>query len=104
MQRSKLAVLGAEIGTDEHKNADVEQLKSILAAEIIKALDREGLSLPGAQAHTGITAADFSRVRNVDLNRFPIDRLTSIVNRLGSCVDVKVKLRGKQPLEQRLLA
>jgi predicted XRE-type DNA-binding protein len=87
-----------------HKNADVEQLKAILAAEIIKALDREGLSLRGAQARTGITAADFSRIRNADLNRFTVDRLMSIVNRLGSFVDVKVRLRRRQPVEHGLLA
>lgn len=28
-----------------HKNADAEQFKAILAAEIIKALDRDGLSV-----------------------------------------------------------
>jgi hypothetical protein len=47
-----------------HKNADAEQFKAILAAEIIKALDREGLSLRAAHGRTGIAAADFSRIRN----------------------------------------
>jgi predicted XRE-type DNA-binding protein len=76
-----------------HKNADVEQFKAILAAEIIKALDREGLSVRGAQARTGVAAADFSRIRNADLGRFTLDRLMSIINRLGSRVEVKVKVR-----------
>jgi len=80
----------------ERKNADVEQFKAILAAEIIKALDREGLSVRGAQARTGIAAADFSRIRNADLGRFTVDRLISIINRLGSRVEVKVKV---QPAE-----
>jgi hypothetical protein len=53
-----------------HKNADADQFKAILAAEIIKALDREGLSVRGAQGRTGIAAADFSRIRNADLGRF----------------------------------
>jgi predicted XRE-type DNA-binding protein len=75
------------------KNADVEQFKATLAAEIIKALDREGLSVWGAQARTGIAAADFSRIRNADLGRFTVDRLMSIINRLGSRVEVKVKVR-----------
>ena len=35
-----------------HPNADVEQFKAILAAEILKMLDREGLQCSGgAQAH-----------------------------------------------------
>ena len=40
-------------------NADAEQFKAILAAEIINALDREGLSVRGAQGRTGIAAATF---------------------------------------------
>ena len=42
-----------------HKNADTEQIKAILAAEIIKVLDREELSVRGANGRTGIAAADF---------------------------------------------
>ena len=76
-----------------HENADVEQLKAILAAEINKALDREGLGVRGAHGRTGIAAADFSRIRNADLGRFTVDRLMSIVNRLGSRVDVRVRVR-----------
>jgi predicted XRE-type DNA-binding protein len=74
-------------------NADIQQFKAILAAEIIKALNREGLSVRGAQARTGIAAADFSRIRNADLGRFTVDRLMSILNRLGSRVEVKVRVR-----------
>lgn len=74
-------------------NADIEQFKAILAAEIIKALDREGLSVRGAHERTGIAAADFSRIRNADLARFTVDRLMSIMNRLGSRVEVKIKVR-----------
>ena len=55
-----------------HKHADADQFKAILAAEIIKALDREGLSVRGAQGRTGIAAADFSRIRNADLGRFSV--------------------------------
>jgi len=76
-----------------HKNADVAQFKAILAAEIIKMLDREGLSVRAAQGRTGIAAADFSRIRNANLGRFTVDRLMSIMNRLGARVEVKVKVR-----------
>ena len=62
-----------------HKNADADLFKAILAAEIIKALDREGLSVRGAQGRSGIAAADFSRIRNADLGRFTVDRLISIM-------------------------
>jgi predicted XRE-type DNA-binding protein len=75
-----------------HKNADAERFKAILAAEIIKALDREHLTVRAAHARTGIAAADFSRIRNANLGRFTVDRLMSIVNRLGSRVEVKIRL------------
>src|SRR5271170_4919915 len=73
-----------------HDNADAKQFKVILAAEIIKALDREGLTVRAA--HTGTAAADFSRIRNADLGRFTVDRLISIIDRLGSRVEVKIRL------------
>ena len=76
-----------------HKNADAAQFKAILAAEIIKALDRDGLSVRAAYGRTGIAAADFSRIRNADLSRFTVDRLMAIINRLGSRVEVKVRVR-----------
>ena len=82
------------------ENADIEQFKAILAAEIIKALDRECLSVRGAQGRTGIAAADFSRIRNADLGRFTVDRLMSIINRLGSRLEVKVKVRPTEPVER----
>src|SRR6266851_5735088 len=65
-----------------HENADVEQFKATLSAEIIKMLDREGLSVRAAHGRTGIAAVDFSRIRNADLGRFTLDRLMSILNRL----------------------
>ena len=83
-----------------HKNADADQFKAILAAEIIKALDREGLSVRAAHDRTGIAAADFSRIRNAQLDRFTVDRLMSIINRLGSRVEVKVRVRRAEPVEQ----
>jgi predicted XRE-type DNA-binding protein len=75
-----------------HAGADAEQFKAILATEIIKALDRERLTVRAAHARTGIAAADFSRIRNANLSRFTVDRLMTIVNRLGSRVEVKVRL------------
>ena len=74
-------------------NADVRQLKAILAAEIIKALDRGELSLRKAQGLTGIDAGDFSRVRNADFRRISVERLMAMINGLGSRVEVKVKVR-----------
>ena len=74
-------------------DADVRQLKAILAAAIIKTLDRRGLSVRSAQRLTGIDAGDFSRVRNADFRRISVERLVAMINRLGSRVDVKIKIR-----------
>ena len=66
------------------------QLRAILAASIIKALDSDGLTVRAAQDRTGIAAADFSRIRQVKLDRFTIDRLMTILDRLGCEVKVDV--------------
>lgn len=76
-----------------HASPDVLQLKAILAAEIIKMLDARELSMRAAHTQTGIAAADFSRIRNADLSRFTLDRLISIINRLGSRIEVEVSVR-----------
>jgi predicted XRE-type DNA-binding protein len=85
-----------------HASADVEQLKAILAAEIIRLLDRRQLTVRAAHALTGIAAADFSRIRNADLARFTLDRLVSIINRLGSRVEVRVKIRALESATEAL--
>jgi predicted XRE-type DNA-binding protein len=77
-----------------YEKADVEQLKAILATEIAKILDQEKLTVRAAHARTGIAAADFSRIRNADLSRFTLDRLVSIINRLGSRVEVQVNVHS----------
>lgn len=76
-----------------YPNADVLQMKALLAAEILKTLDREKLTVRQAQERTGIAAADFSRIRSVDLKRFTLDRLMGIVNKLGSRVEMTLKFK-----------
>ena len=96
MKKEKLALLrgnGNVFRDLGRPNADLEQFKAILAAEIIKTLDRDRLTVRGAHGRTGIAAADFSRVRNADLGRFTVDRLMAIINKLGSRIEVKVKVR-----------
>ena len=77
----------------DRADADIRQLKAILAAEIIKTLDKEGLSVRKAQSLTGIDAGDFSRVRNADFRRISVERLMAMINALGARVDVAVKVR-----------
>lgn len=81
-------------------SADLLQLKAILATEIIKTLDKQELSVREGRARTGIAAADFSRIRNADLDRFTVDRLMTIMNRLGHRLEVVVKVH-RRPTGQR---
>jgi predicted XRE-type DNA-binding protein len=104
MKNAKLEVLrgiGNVFRDLGHDNADAEQFKAILAAEIIKALDRDRLTVRAAHGLTGIAAADFSRIRNGNLERFTVDRLISIINRLGSRVEVRVRVRRAEAVEHR---
>lgn len=79
-------------------NPDLRQLKALLAAEIIKWLDRESMTVRKAATLSGVPAADFSRIRNADLGRFTADRLLRVINKLGSTVEIKVKVKhGRRP-------
>ena len=74
-------------------NADMSQLRANLAAEVIKALDAEGLSTRAAEKLTGTSAADFSRLRNAKLTGFTADRLMALLRKLDRDVHVVVTLR-----------
>lgn len=56
-------------------------------------LDRDAITVRKAGEHTGIAAADFSRIRQVKLDRFTIDRLITILERLDQRIEVKLKVR-----------
>ena len=73
-----------------HPNADAEQFKAILAAQIIRLLDARQLTVRAAGELTGTAAADFSRIRQAKLDRFSIERLLTILNRLDQRVEIAV--------------
>jgi len=76
-----------------HPNADVEQTKAILAANIIGVLEDAALSTRAAEAVTGVSHSEFARIRRVKLDRFTIDRLITILNRLNQRVEFEVTVR-----------
>lgn len=80
-------------------DADVRQAKAILAARIIGILDDGNLSTRKAQGLTDVDQADFTRIRNAQLDRFTIDRLMTILNRFNQRVEVTVRLRPMRPIE-----
>lgn len=59
-------------------DADTEQMKSALAAEILKAMREQGLTHAAAAARAEVQRADISRICKVDLDRVTIDRLARI--------------------------
>jgi predicted XRE-type DNA-binding protein len=71
-------------------NADLEQLRAILAAQVLAVMDEKKLSVRKLAELTGIDAADFSRIRNANLTRFTVDRLMTILDRLNQHVEVSV--------------
>src|SRR3954471_17914380 len=81
-----------------HPDADILHAKAVLAAKIIGVLDDLGLSVRRAHELTGFAAADFSRVRRANLGRFTVDRLMTMLNRLGQEVEVTIsdRPRGEQ--------
>ena len=76
-------------------NAEAEQLKATLAAQIIRVLDARGLTVRAAEDLTGTAAADFSRIRRAKLDRFTIDRLMMVLSRLDQRVEVEVRFANK---------
>ncbi len=76
-------------------DADVQQTKALLAARIIGILDDEGLSTRKAEARTGVSHADFTRIRNAQLDRFTIDRLMTVLNKLGQRVEVRISVHPR---------
>ena len=87
-----------------YPNAAGEQLKALLAAQIINVLDRDAITVRRAGEHTGIAAADFSRIRQVKLDRFTIDRLITVLERLDQRVEVKLKVRPITRTAQPIMA
>lgn len=72
--------------------ASLRQFRAILAAEIVKTLDADGLTVRDAEACTGVAAADFSRIRQVKLDRFTVDRLMRILDRLNRDVRINISV------------
>lgn len=87
-----------------YPDAELRQAKALLAGEIIKVLDAQGLSTRQAEARTGIAHAEFSRIRNVRLERFTFDRLLTVLDRLGQHVELGVTVmpRPKNDAQARV--
>ena len=83
-------------------NAEVLQLKAILAGKIIEVLDEQKISVRRAHELTGFAAADFSRVRQAKLQRFTVDRLMQMLAKLNQDVEVSISIRPRLRQRHRL--
>lgn len=81
-------------------NANVEQTRALLAAEIIRVLDKKGLSTREAEKLTGINHSEFSRIRNARLGRFTLDRMITILEKLDRNIEVTVTFQSRRGAAQ----
>ena len=76
-----------------HKNAGLEQARTIIAAKIVNILDERKLSTRDAEKLTGVSHSEFTRIRNTQLRRFTLDRMIGILGKLDEDVEVNVTFR-----------
>ena len=62
----------------------------------MRALDEDGLTARQAHQLARVPEADFSRIRKVKLDRFTIDRLMIILNKLGRDVEPSFNVQPRQ--------
>ena len=84
-------------------NSELEQVRAVLAAEIIRTLDVRGLSTREAGRLTGVSHSEFSRIRNARLERFTLDRMIAILEKLDEDVEVSIAFRPRLCTEQGIL-
>ncbi|MEA2823018.1 MAG: hypothetical protein QOJ86_5022 [Bradyrhizobium sp.] len=76
-----------------HPDADILQAKAVIAARIIGALDDRDWTVREAEKAISVAHTDLSRIRNVKLDRFTLDRLIIVLGKLDTeveiCIDVK---------------
>ncbi|KJV05335.1 helix-turn-helix domain-containing protein [Methylocucumis oryzae] len=77
-------------------NAGLEQARAIVAAKIIGILDDRKLSTRDAEKQTGVSHAEFSRIRNAQLRRFTLDRMITILGKLDEDVEINVTFSSRR--------
>ncbi len=84
-------------------NANIEQVRALLAAKIIHILNERGLSTREAERLTGVAHTEFSRIRNSRLSRFTLDRMISILGKLDNDIEVNLTFQQRQHAGQDLM-
>ena len=73
----------------------MRQVKASLGAQLMKMLDKDGLSMRQAEERTGASYHEFSRIQQAKFSRFTIDRLISILGRLGQEVNFSMTMHPR---------
>jgi predicted XRE-type DNA-binding protein len=81
-------------------NAGLEQARAIVASQIVKVLDERKLSTRDAEKLTGVSHAEYSRIRNTQLRRFTLDRMIAILGKLDEEVEVSITFRPQRTAAQ----
>lgn len=71
-------------------DADTELMKADLAAAIVRILRERNMNGPTAARLAEVAEADISRIRKGAIDRFTIDRLVKIHNRLDQGTRIRV--------------
>ena len=71
-------------------DAEVMRLKGRLAAELLRIMRERKLTVRAAARLAGVDHSDIVKIRNVDLERFKVDRLLRIVMRLDATVRLEI--------------
>jgi predicted XRE-type DNA-binding protein len=85
-----------------YADADLRQAKALLGAQIMRVLDADGLSTREAEARSGVSHSEFSRIRQAKFSRFTLDRLMGILGRLGQEVELSVAVRPRKSVAEDL--
>ena len=78
-----------------YEDADLRQAKALMASAVIKVLDARRWTTRKAEDETGVSHADFSRIRRANLERFTLDRLMMILAKLDQEVQLTVSVRPR---------
>lgn len=81
-----------------YPDADIRHAKAVMAAEIMKTLEKRQWSTRRAEQETGVNHAEFARIRRANIGRYSLERLVSILGTLGQDVELSVNVRPR-PVE-----
>lgn len=72
------------------ENPEVEQIKSQLTTKIRNELDRLDFADKEAAEFTGFKKSDFSKITNMELSEFTIDKLINILKALNENIEIDI--------------